>query len=153
MLTRRTNESPPLMRLRDEMDRLFQRFFGEDEPLGTWNPFDLRRFPAVNVWQDDDHLYVEAELPGLTEKDLELTVVGRELTIKGHRDEVEPKQGTIVHRRERGAGAFSRVVHLPVAVDEGKVEAVFRNGVLTITLAKAGAARSRHIPVRTLAGA
>lgn len=150
MLTRRLTDAPPLRRLRDEVDRLFERFFGDYEPFRAWSSMGPRRFPATNLWQDDENLYVEAELPGLTEADIELTVAGDELTIKGERPGLQPKEGAIVHRRERGAGAFSRVVHLPVEVDDDKVEALFRNGVLTVTLAKAEVAKSRHIPVKAM---
>ena len=146
----RTTDAPPLRRIRDEVDRLFERFFGDVEPIRAWDPFSPRRFPALNIWQGDDQVYVEAELPGLTEADIDLTVAGNELTIKGERSGLEPRDGTTVHRRERGAGTFSRVVHLPVEVDDDKVEALFRNGVLTVTLAKAEAAKSRHIPVKAL---
>jgi len=147
MLTRRMTDGPPLRRLRDEMDRLFERFFGEREPFGALGP---HHFPAVNLWQDDDNVYVEAELPGLTDREIELTVTGDELTIKGERAGFERAEGATVHRHERGTGPFSRVVHLPVEVDDDKVEATFLNGVLTVSLAKADVARSRHIPVKTL---
>lgn len=150
MLVRRLADAPPLNRLRDEMDRLFERFFGDYEPFRAWDAFGLRRFPAMNVWQDDDNVYVEAEIPGLTEADLDVTVTGNELTIKGERPILEPTEGTTVHRRERHTGPFSRVVHLPMDVNDDKVEAAFRNGVLTVTLAKAEVARSRHIPVKAL---
>lgn len=150
MLVRRMAEAPPLSRLRDEMDRLFERFFGDYEPFRAWDAFGLRRFPALNVWQDDDNVYVEAEIPGLTEADIEVTVTGNEVTIKGERPALEPAEGATVHRRERHTGPFSRVVHLPIDVNDDKVEAAFRDGVLTITLAKAEIARSRHIPVKAL---
>ena len=151
MLMRRMTEPQPLNLLRGEMDRLFERFFGDYEPFRAWEPGHLRHFPAVNIWQDDDHLYVEAEMPGLTQDDVELSVTGNELTIKGQRPELPRKEGTTVHRRERGTGAFGRLIHLPFEVDEKRVEAMFCNGVLEITLPKAEIARVRHIPVRTLA--
>ena len=150
MLARRMADAPPFTRLHDEMDGLFERFFGDFEPVQAWDLFSLRRFPAMNVWQDDDNVFVEAELPGLTDKDIDVTVVGNELAIKGERTGFEPKEGTTVHRRERGTGAFSRIIHLPMDVNGDQVEAAFRNGVLTVTLAKAEVARSRRIPVRAL---
>ncbi len=148
MFACRLTEPRPIVRLRDEMDRLFERFFGDYEPYRAWDPFNLRRYPAANVWQDEDDIFIEAELPGLTTDDIELTVLGNELTIKGERAALRPKEGATLHRRERGAGTFSRVVHLPANVNEGKVEAAFNNGVLSVTLAKARAAKSRRIPVR-----
>jgi HSP20 family protein len=152
MLARRVAEPQPLMRLRDEMDRLFEWFFGDYEPFRAWDAMSPPQFPAVNIWQGDDEVFVEAELPGMTEQEVEVTVAGNELTIKGTRPEFEVKEGSIVHRRERGYGPFSRVVRLPVEVDESGVKAEFRSGVLTITLPKAEVARARHIPVKAGAG-
>ena len=150
MLARRMADVPPFTRLRDEVDRLFEGFFGDYEPFPVWEQVSLRRFPPLNAWEDDDTVFVEAELPGLTEEDIDVTVAGNELTIKGERAGFEPKEGTTVHRRERGTGAFSRIVHLPMDINDDQVEAAFRNGVLTVTLAKAEVARSRRIPVKAL---
>lgn len=152
MLTRFGTETQPMVRLRSEMDRLFERFFGEEEPFGRRDLFALRRFPAVNVWEDDDTVFVEAELPGFVEKDIELTVTGNELVIKGARPALEPPKGTTVLRCERGSGEFSRTIALPVDVDEKKVEAAFRNGILTINLPKAEVARTRKIPIKAITG-
>jgi HSP20 family protein len=151
MFIRQTNDPAPLTRLRGEMDRLFQQFFGDYEPFRAWDPFQLRGFPAVNVWQDDDKVFVEAELPGVNENDLDMTVVGNEFTIKGARRGPEPAKGATMHRRERGTGTFSRIVYLPVEVNGSKVEAEFRNGVLTIALPKIETARPRRIPVKAAA--
>lgn len=150
MLARRMTDPQSFTRLRNEMDRLFDRLLGDFEPLQAWDLFTLRRFPAVNVWHDDDSVFVEAELPGFTEEDIDVTVVGNELTIKGEQAGLEPKEGTIMHRRERGSGTFSRIVHLPMDVNDDQVDAAFHNGVLTVTLAKAEIARSRRIPVKPL---
>jgi len=109
----------------------------------------LRRpgFPAINVWEDNDAVVAEAEVPGLKLDDLEIYVVGDELTIKGKR---EPHNGddAIYHRRERGTGLFTRVITLPVDVDADKVEASLANGVLTIRMPKAESARARKIKVK-----
>jgi HSP20 family protein len=91
-------------------------------------------YPPLNLWEDDDNLYVEAELPELEVTDLEIFVKGdNELSIKGERKQPELGKGTW-HRRERGHGGFSRVGELPQYVDGDKVTAEFRHGVLTITL-------------------
>ncbi len=103
-------------------------------------------FPALNVWQDGDNLLAEAELPGVKSEDLEISVVGSELTIHGRRPESND-EGTSFHRRERGAGEFTRVVRLPVEVDPDKVQASLQDGVLRLTLPKAEAAKPRKIQV------
>lgn len=105
-------------------------------------------FPALNIWEDGQSLMAEAEVPGLTMDDLEVFVVGNELTIKGNRKPPAESKATY-HRQERGVGEFTRVVTLPVEVDPDKVEATLRNGVLLISMPKAEQARARKITVRT----
>lgn len=141
----------PVGRLRNEVDRafgeLFGEFFGERPWLGGRLGRRERSFPAVNVWEEEEKLQAEAEVPGLKMDDLELLVKGNELTIKGERKDVE-QEGVTYHRRERGTGSFCGVVRLPVDVDADKVEARLENGVLTIILPKASSARPRKIEVR-----
>ena len=107
-----------------------------------------RAFPAVNVWEDGERLYAEAEVPGLSMDDLEIFVVGNELTLKGHRRLPEDGRRAF-HRRERGTGEFSRVITLPVEVNADKVEATLHEGVLTISLPKAETALPRKISIKT----
>lgn len=90
-------------------------------------------------------------MPGLTEDDLEILVHGTQLEIKGERAPIEPEEGTTILRRERSAGAFHRVIHLPMDIDRDAIEARFRHGVVTITMPKTAVARARRIPVQTSA--
>ncbi len=125
------------------MDRLFESYGFDD---GGW-PGLAVAYPAVNVWEDDDHVYAEAELPGLQLSDLEIYVTGgNQLTLKGERK--EPASG-VWHRQERGFGTFTRVITLPMDVDADKIEAKFCNGVLTIAMPKDEAAKPRRITVKT----
>jgi len=129
------------------MERLFDAFTNE---AAQWSPFGFglaRTFPALNLWEDTDALYAEAEVPGLSMDDLEVSVMGNELSIRGERKD-QPAEGVSYHRRERGVGGFSRVVRLPGDIDAGKVQANLRDGVLTITLPKAEATKPRKIQVR-----
>ncbi len=98
------------------------------------------------MWEYGDHLYAEAELPGLKSEDLDVSVVGGDLTIRGHRGS-EPQEGTSYHRRERGTGEFTRVLRLPIEVDADKVEATLTNGVLLVKLPKAESAKPKKIKV------
>ncbi len=131
--------------LRRGVDDVFNNVFA------AW-PFEgrtgMRRFPALNIWEDEEKLYAEAELPGLSMNDVEVLVVGDELTIKGHRKAHEGQSQTY-HRQERGTGEFSRTIVLPYPVNQDKVDATLRDGVLTLTMPKAEAARPRKITVKT----
>lgn len=133
-----------LHQLHNDMNRLMNRW-GENG--GRW-PALTGGYPALNVWEQDDQVLVEAELPGLALEDLEIYVTGgRQLTLKGERKRTVPEKGTW-HRQERGFGSFSRALTLPYNVDADRVEARFENGVLLITLPKHESARPRKIAVK-----
>lgn len=142
MLYLNRNLMNPFDLLDGGFDRLFQTAARPlfDEPT-------LRPFPALNVWEDGDRLMAEAELPGLRLEDIELLVIGNELTIKGQRPKTAEAKGSI-HRQERGVGEFTRTITLPVEIDAEKVEATLKNGVLTVVLPKADPAKARKIAVR-----
>src|SRR5262249_16240756 len=126
------------------MNRVFERW-GEDggRLLGL-----TAAYPAVNVWEDAENVYVEAELPGLDLKDLAIYVTGgNQLTIKGEPKPQVPEKGAW-HRQEGARAAFSRTLTLPVSVDADKVDARFENGVLLIKLAKHESAKPRKITVK-----
>jgi len=135
--------STALNEFRREIDRLFEGF-GPRFDGGWW--MEPTVFPALNIWEDGDSLFAEAEIPGVRESDLEVYAVGNELTIKGTR---KPQEGEDLsyHRRERGTGEFTRVVTLPVDINPDKVQASLKDGVLTVTLPKAEEAKARKIRV------
>jgi HSP20 family protein len=127
-----------------EMNQLFQSY-----GLGRagW-PRLAAAYPGLNVWEEGDTVYAEAELPGMDLGDLEIYVTGgTQLTLKGQRKQPAFEKG-VWHRQERGFGSFTRVITLPVDVDADKVEAKLRNGVLTIAMPKSEAARPRKITVK-----
>jgi HSP20 family protein len=134
-----------LQQLQREMNRVFERW-GEDggRLLGL-----APAYPPLNVWEDNDTVYVEAELPGLDLKDLEIYVTGgNQLTLKGQRKQPAVQKG-VWHRQERNFGNFSRTVALPFAVDADHVDARFENGVLLVRLAKHESAKPRKITVKS----
>jgi len=139
-------------RLFEQMDRLFG-------PAGFDSPGPSPQAPAyppLSVWEDEDALYVEAEAPGLKAEGIEVSVAdGDQLTIAGARTPPADRSGWLY--QERGYGAFSRTITLPVAVDPDAVEAKYEAGVLTVTLRKAEVAKPRRIAVKAerpaLAGA
>lgn len=101
--------------------------------------------PAADVRETKEGYVLDLDLPGLTEKDVEVTLEGKHLTIRGERK--APDQAGYT-RVERGFGAFERVFHLPEDVDVAKIEAKARNGVLTVTLPRAESAKARTIAVK-----
>jgi HSP20 family protein len=130
-------------RLHEEMSRFFDR----------WGGTGLRRngrveYPALNLWEDDESLFVEAELPGFELDSLEIFVNGdNQLSLKGERKPPEVENGTW-HRQERGHGSFQRMIDLPHYVDSSKVTAQLTNGVLTVTLPKREESKPRRIEVK-----
>ncbi len=127
-----------------EMGRLFEDL-GVGLPRGAGL---VAAFPPVNVWEDAEAFHVEAELPGLTRDQVQVSVTNRnQLTLQGERLPEEPNNGRW-HRRERGFGRFRRLLELPLPVDADKVEATLEDGLLHLTLPKAEEARPRRIAVK-----
>ena len=131
-----------LDRLNAEMNRMFRRFGadgGQQSALA---------YPAVDLWQDENCLYVEAELPGIQIGDLEIYVTGgNHLSLGGER-KPPSVEGGVWHRQERGYGKFSRLVALPCNVKTAEVEADLKDGVLTIKLPKSETAKPRRLAIR-----
>src|SRR5262249_3670101 len=138
-----------------EMSRLFDSFF---EGFGA-GPFGNSRFgelaltPKVDISETDDSVHVAAELPGLEEKDINVTLSHGNLLIQGEKRADKEEKDKNFHRIERSYGSFHRLVPLPAQVDDTKVEASFQNGVLNIVLPKLAASPSpaaKKILVRRL---
>lgn len=149
MLTLRTNRWDPFSQFRDEMSRLVDDFTRGGLLFDRWALRQTNAFPAMNVWEDEHNLYAEAELPGFRLDDLEIFVVGNELTIKGERKEQHGEKAAY-HRRERRLEAFHRMLRLPVDIATERVEAMLKDGVLNLTLPKAEKAKPRKIAVKAL---
>jgi HSP20 family protein len=130
-------------RLKKEMTRLWDQI---TSPRAGGE--SVRIFPPVVVSEDDEYLYVRAELPGVDAGRLDLSVVDDQLVLRGERKTKEERGKVNYHRREREEGIFRRVIVLPSRVDTQKVEAKTKDGILTIKLAKAEAARPKPIEVQ-----
>lgn len=124
--------------MRAEMDRVFERFHHGWPSLPGFTAFAERGavMPSLDVKETDTAITVEAELPGVDEKDVTLTVKDGVLTIKGEKRESKEEKGENRHYVERSFGSFLRSIPLPDSVDDSKVEARFDRGVLTITAQK-----------------
>jgi HSP20 family protein len=135
-----------LSTLRDEMNRLFDLSapgFGsrEDRLLGVWSP-------PLDVFQDKDHVFVKCELPGMKKEDIQISLHENTLTISGERkQDREIKEGD-GYRSERFFGRFHRSLTLPVSVQSSNVTAQYKDGILTVTLAKAEEAKPKQIEVK-----
>jgi HSP20 family protein len=106
------------------------------------------RFPQVNLREDDHNLYIEAMVPGVEPAALEMTVMGNTLTLAGERKGFDPAGTQYVwHRNERGSGRFQRTIELPGDINNDSITANCRNGILTVTVAKAEHAKPKKISV------
>jgi len=139
----------PFSILRREMDSLFDNFF---------QGFDIAPFegrmgaftPKVDVAESDKEIKITAELPGLDEKDIDVSLQNDMLIIKGEKKEEKEDKGKDYYRMERSYGSFSRTIPLPIEVETDKIEATFKKGVLNITLPKTAkaAAETKKIAVK-----
>jgi HSP20 family protein len=106
-------------------------------------------FPRVNVWMDGDRAVVATELPGVESKDVDISVAGKGVTLRGSRSLGDACKEGCEHRHERWSGNFSRTFELPFVIDQGKVEAKFSKGVLHVTLPRAESDKPRKIVIKT----
>jgi HSP20 family protein len=131
-----------LVDLRDEMDRMFDSFWGNsvDREGGML-------IPPVDMIENDDNFVVSAELPGLKKNEIKMTVQNNVLTLSGSKKhEFESKEDT-VHRVERSYGSFCRSVNLPSTIDSSAIKASYDNGVLKVTLPKVEEAKTKEINI------
>jgi HSP20 family protein len=151
----------PFEGLRHEIDRVFDEF-----GRGSWrspfrrSPFDVEPFwrremswasvPAVDIAQKETEYEITAELPGMDESNIELKVSNGVLTIKGEKKEEKEEKKKDYYLSERRYGSFERSFRVPEGVDQDKIDARFKNGVLTMTLPKTPAAQKQEkkIPVK-----
>jgi len=135
--------------LRREIDEAF-RGAGYSRPFGPTflSPVMTHRFPRVNFSEDDGHVYIEALVPGVDPKDVDLSVLRNTVTISGERKPFVEKEGQIVHRSELGTGKFSRTLELPVDIDPNRISALCKDGIMQVTLAKAEHAKPKKIEIK-----
>ncbi|MFW5734788.1 MAG: Hsp20/alpha crystallin family protein [Oceanidesulfovibrio sp.] len=122
----------------------------EDFWRGSYSPENAARtmgYPALDIAENEDQLTVTAEVPGMKPEDIDVTLERGVLTIKGEKKFEDERKGENHHRIERSYGAFQRVVQLPTEVDDEKVSANYKDGVLTLTMPKSQAAKKRKIEI------
>jgi HSP20 family protein len=146
------NPFEDLAALRQEIDRAFEGFGVGQEPLHqvAFLPGrGPRRYPLINLLEDKDHIYIEALTPGVDPKSLDVSVTHNRLTMTGEKTriarDVKPEA---FHRSERASGKFVRTVDLPLEVEDGGVQAEYKNGLLVVTIRKAEKAKPKQIDVK-----
>lgn len=140
------HEVPQLFKEMENMVRHFWDVFPSEEPT-----MDLSRewTPRLDLAETETAIEVKAELPGLGKKDIDISLEGGNLIIKGEKHEEKEEKDKRFHRIERTYGSFYRAIRLPVEVQPDKIEAAYENGVLTVTLPKTEEAKkgATHIEV------
>ena len=130
----------------DNMRRQFDRFM-DLYSTGSQRSAGAGVFPQLNVTEDTGKFYLRAELPGVASDQLDIQATGKTITISGERKIHSENDNARYHRREREAGKFSRVLAMPSDIDAERIEAKLENGVLTVMVPKAEAAKPRQIKV------
>lgn len=136
----RNGLSDPFASAHDEVGKLFNRFFGAE------NPYVRGWYAPLAAWEDEQHFYVEVELPGVSKDDFELIAHDGKLRIHGERKAPEGERH--YWRNERFYGAFDRTIALPDTVDWNQVEAEYTNGVLRVMLNKRAEAQPRKVEIK-----
>ena len=135
-----------IMGMQDEINRLFDMTLGRS-PFDRTSLFEGEWSPAIDVYESDDSVIVKTELPGMTDQDIEINILGETLTIKGKKKTEAEKKEKNYHRLERSYGSFQRSVTLPSPVMSEKAKASFKNGVLDIEIPKKEEAKPKQIKV------
>lgn len=138
-----------LARLRDETEALVERFFRDPWFWSEGIPAFRSALPRTDLEDTENAVTVRMELPGVDPQDVDIRVAGGLLTVRGEKKaESEQRRGSYQYV-ERQFGSFQRTVQLPSSADPDKVDAAFKNGVLTVTLAKRPEAKPKRIAVRS----
>ena len=134
-----------MMTLREAMDRLFDDAF--TRPLSVRDGWSMAS-PAIDMYQTDNEVVVRASIPGIKADEVQINVTGDVLTLKGEVKQEEERKDRAWHIREQRFGSFERSVALPTSVKSDQAEAVFENGILTVTLPKADEVKPRTINIK-----
>lgn len=142
----------PFSALRHDMDSIFERYlpslFQREPENGAW----MNMSTKIDLCETEDSLELEMDAPGIAQKDIDITLNGQTLTVSGEREDKREEKSKDYHRVERSFGSFRRQIALPCEVDEDKIEASLKDGVLKIAMPKTDQAKksSRKIPIKGL---
>ena len=136
-----------ISRLRREMDRLWDDYFGPGRR--ALKPMEMEFAPAVDVKETADQIVIKAEVPGIDAKDINISITGDVLTMKGEKKSEHEEKEENYHLVERSYGSFARSLVLPAAVNMDKIEAKYDKGVLTVTCPKKEEVKPKPIEIKT----
>jgi HSP20 family protein len=144
-IKRRERERGSLASLHDEMDDLFKDFFSDWDGGPFWS---RTRWPALDIAEDENEFTIKAEVPGCKAEDIDISVHGNILTISGEKKQEKEEKGKGYRHTERSYGSFRRDVNLASEVDSNKVEATYKDGILSIKLPKTEKTKAVKIKVK-----
>lgn len=144
-IRRRERERGSLASLHDEMDDLFKDFFSDWDGGPFWS---RTRWPALDIAEDENEFTIKAEVPGCKAEDIDISVHGNILTISGEKKQEKEEKGKGYRHTERSYGSFRRDVNLASEVDSNKVEATYKDGILSIKLPKTEKTKAVKIKVK-----
>ena len=144
-LTRSPRPTSSLHSLQDEVNRLFESVFpgsfeGHEAPSSVWSP-------SMDLMESDDQYHLSVNLPGISKKDVSISVENNRLTIRGERAAESRSEDDSILRMERSFGSFYRAVRLPESVNEDAIKASFKDGVLSVVLPKTEKSRPKKISI------
>ena len=152
-----TRAAPIIGQVKNDIDRVFDRFFATPQ-LGETSlpgfPFEQMGTgggewsPALDVTEAEKEYLIRCEVPGLHKENLDISLSGNMLRITGHKETVQEGKGEIYLYRERESGRFVRTLKFPAPIEEGKVEAAYQDGILTVRVPKAAAALSKKVLIK-----
>ena len=149
LMPHRRRSGRELVRFRDEMDNLFNRFFDIDFPISRRLFGDGEWAPRLDVIEGKGEITVKAEIPGCEAKDIDVKLDGRTLMISGEKKQEKEDKDENLHRVERTYGSFSRMVELPGEVDAEAIDATYKKGVLKLVFKKTQATEAKKIQIKT----
>lgn len=137
-----------LRRMEDTMNRLWRGFAGNDQGVANGGESTTTWMMPLDVVEEEDRVVVRASIPGIDPENLDVSVEGRLLTIRGEASAHDEKKGQNYLIRERRSGSFHRAIRLPEYADADKAESSYEHGVLTVTLPKVEAKRPKQIEIK-----
>lgn len=136
-----------IVSIQDEMNRLFNDFFGRVPSRfeGDWSTSEWT--PSVDISETKDDILIKAEVPGMKKEDIKISLQDNVLTLKGERKQEKEEKETNFYRMERSYGSFTRSFNLPTVVQADKIKASYKDGILNVTLPKAEEVKPKQIPI------